>query len=111
MRVIRMAGLGLALIALLVAGKMLMQHSLTPHTVTLNWQTPPDVPGVKVVGYNVYRKETTGTQFTRIATRVTGLSYEDRLVTSGKNYSYVVTSTDQAGRESRFSEEVKAQVP
>jgi fibronectin type 3 domain-containing protein len=106
-----MAGVGVALIALLVAGKMLLQRTATQHTVTVNWRTPPEVPGIRVVGYNVYRKETSGAQFTRIATRVTELRYEDRLVTSGKSYSYVVTSMDQAGRESRFSEEVKAQVP
>jgi len=64
-----------------------------------------------VVGYNVYRSTTSGRQLVKIATRVPGPPYEDRLVVSGRTYFYVVTALDQAGRESRFSTEVRATLP
>lgn len=86
-------------------------HKAPPHGVTLTWQAPPAGPGVAVVGYNVYRSTTSGGQFVRIASQVPGPPYEDRLVVSGRTYFYVVTALDQAGRESRFSSEVRATIP
>lgn len=86
-------------------------HKAQPHSVTLTWQAPPAVVGVSVVGYNVYRSTTSGAQFVKIASRVAGPPYEDRLVNSGRTYFYVVTALDQAGRESRFSGEIRAVIP
>ena len=63
-----------------------------------------------VVGYNVYRRADDG-RFVKIADKVPGSLYEDRMVSSGRTYTYVVTSVDQVGRESRFSAEAKAEVP
>ena len=100
----------LAVCALLCIG-LECCHKAAPHTVTLGWEAPPAVPGVSVVGYNVYRSTTSGRQFVKIATRVPGPPYEDRLVVSGRTYFYVVTALDQAGRESRFSTEVRATLP
>jgi fibronectin type 3 domain-containing protein len=86
-------------------------HKASPHSVTLTWEAPQVVPGVLVVGYNVYRSTTSGRQFVKIASRVPGPPYEDRLVGSDRTYFYVVTALDQAGRESRFSTEARATIP
>jgi fibronectin type 3 domain-containing protein len=100
----------LALCTLLCIG-LACCHKATPHSVTLTWDVPPAVPGVSVVGYNVYRSTTSGNQFVKIASRVPAPPYEDRLVGSGRTYFYVVTALDQVGRESRFSGEVRATIP
>jgi fibronectin type 3 domain-containing protein len=86
-------------------------HKAKPHSVTLTWRSPPVTPGVQIVGYNVYRTTAPSRQFVRIASRVPGPPYEDRLVLSGRTYFYVVTSVDQGGRESRFSDEARAAIP
>jgi fibronectin type 3 domain-containing protein len=86
-------------------------HKAQPHWVTLTWEAPRAAAGVSVVGYNVYRSTTSGGPFVNLATRVPGPRYEDRLVNSGRTYFYVVTALDQAGRESRFSGEIRATIP
>lgn len=80
----------------------------SPHSVTLTWVAPPAAAGVTIVGYNVYRSTTSGGPFVKLASKVPTPSYEDRLVTSGRTYFYVVTSLDQTDRESRYSSEVRA---
>lgn len=97
----------LALLCLGVASCRKVQ----PHWVTLTWAAPQANPGVSVVGYNVYRSATSGGHFVKIVSRVSGPTYEDRLVVSGRTYFYVVTALDQAGHESRFSVEVHATIP
>jgi fibronectin type 3 domain-containing protein len=82
-----------------------------PHIVTLTWQAPAPQSGITVVGYNVYRRVLETTAFVKIADRVTSSPYDDRFVTTGTTYIYVVTSVDATGRESRYSLETKAQVP
>jgi fibronectin type 3 domain-containing protein len=99
----------LTLGALLCLG-LACSHS-KPHSVTLTWEAPPVVAGTSVVGYNVYRSTTSGGQFVKLASRVQGPPYEDRLVTSGRTYFYVVTALDRSGRESRFSKEIRAVIP
>jgi fibronectin type 3 domain-containing protein len=81
------------------------------HSVTLTWQAPVPVPGVTVVGYNLYRSTTSGGPFVKLASNLPGPRYEDRLVGSGRTYFYVVTAIDQAGRESRYSNEARAAIP
>ena len=81
------------------------------HSVTLTWQAPAPVPGVSIVGYNLYRSTTSGGPFVRLASNLTILRYEDHLVGSGRTYFYVVTAIDQAGRESRYSNEARASIP
>jgi hypothetical protein len=61
----------LVLCALLCVG-LACCHKASPHSVTLRWEAPPAVPGVSVVGYNVYRSTTSGSQFVKIASRVPG---------------------------------------
>ena len=81
------------------------------HSVTLTWQAPAPVSGVTVVGYNLYRSTTSGGPFVKLASNLTALRYEDRLVGNGRTYFYVVTAIDQAGRESRYSNEARAPIP
>jgi fibronectin type 3 domain-containing protein len=47
----------------------------------------------------------------KLASGVTTLTYEDRIVTSGRTYFWVVTAVDQAGCESGFSAEARATIP
>ena len=100
----------LAVCSLLCVG-LACCHKVPPHSVTLMWEAPPAAPPVSVVGYNVYRSTTSGKEFVKIASRVPGPPYEDRLVVSGQTYFYVVTALDQAGHESRFSGEIQATIP
>ena len=100
----------LAICALICFGLACSPKS-SSHSVTLSWEAPRTVPGVAIIGYNVYRSTISGQEFVRLASRVPGPPYEDRLVNSGRSYFYVVTSVDQAGRESRFSSEAQATIP
>jgi fibronectin type 3 domain-containing protein len=100
----------LAVSALLCIG-LACCHKRPAHCVMLTWEAPPSAPGVSVAGYNVYRSATSGQQFVKIACRVPGPPYEDRLVVSGRTYFCVVTALDQAGRESRFSDETRDTLP
>jgi len=82
-----------------------------PHSVTLSWQPPASTPGESVAGYNVYRGTQPGGPYEVIASRVPQPIYVDRNVESKKTYYYVITSVDQAGRESKHSVEIHATVP
>jgi fibronectin type 3 domain-containing protein len=82
-----------------------------PHSVTLNWHPPAPAPGERVTGYNVYRGTKPGGPYEIIASRVPKTNYVDRNVESKKTYYYVVTCVDQAGRESKYSVEIRATVP
>jgi hypothetical protein len=103
----------LGLLTLLAVSLVWWSHQkrTQPHSVTLTWRAPSPQNGVTVAGYNVYRSTGEGSEFVRIATRVPGPSYVDRLVNRDRTYFYAVTAVDQAGRESRFSTQVKAEVP
>ena len=99
-------------ISLLILGTESCVHRKSePHSVTLTWRVPPPKPGITVVGYNVYRRTGDGGPFVKIADQVPGAAYEDRIVSTGRTYFYVVTAVDQDGRESRFSAETKAEIP
>ena len=86
-------------------------YKAKPHSVTLTWDAPRVVPGILVVGYNVYRSTTSGQQYVKLVSRAAAAPYEDRLVGSGRTYYYVVTAVNQNGLESRFSGEVQAVIP
>jgi fibronectin type 3 domain-containing protein len=102
-------------IALLVAAAIMWLISKprvdAAHSVTLTWNAAQPRSGVVLAGYNVYRRTAEGGPFVKIAERVAGPPYEDRLVSSGRKYIYVITSIDRTGRESRFSAEVTAEIP
>ena len=78
------------------------------HTVQLNWNASTSA----VVGYRVYRCESSGTWYTPLTGEAfDGLTYADTSVASGATYYYVVTAIDAAGDESAHSNQVKAVVP
>jgi Fibronectin type III domain len=83
----------------------------TPHSVTLMWKAPRVPPRVSVIGYNVYRWTKNDSRNVRIATQIPGPPFEDRQVASGETYFYAITAVDQAGRESRLSENIQATIP
>ena len=86
-------------------------HKSASHRVTLTWDAPAQATGVTVKSYNIYRGTTSGGPYAKLALHVPGPPYEDRIVTSGHTYFYVVTAVDQANHESRFSREIKATIP
>jgi len=99
------------LLVLLIAGLIWFRAGTKPHSVTLTWQESLSTPASRVVAYNVYRSRTSGGNYARLATRVPGPPYEDRLVSSGETYFYVVTAVDEAGRESRYSKKIELKIP
>ena len=78
-----------------------------PHSVELKWKASAS----SVVGYNVYRTEGARplTKLTPMPISVT--EYVDPTVQSGHTYLYMVTAVDSQGRESIYSNQVKAVVP
>ena len=96
--------LALAIILTMVGG------CRSKHSVTLNWQKA-EAPQGTIIGYNIYRTTKQGGPYTPIASRVQGTSYKDESVSSGETYYYVVTSMDDAGHESPYSQEISAHVP
>jgi fibronectin type 3 domain-containing protein len=99
---------GLALCVLLCFG---LAGCHKAHNVTLTWDAAPVTSGLPVTGYNVYRSGISGRQFVKIASRIPEPVYEDRRVPGGRTYFYVVTAVDQIGHESRFSAEVRLEIP
>jgi fibronectin type 3 domain-containing protein len=79
-----------------------------PHSVDLKWKASVS----RVVGYNVYRSETDGGPFLKLTSapvRVT--NFTDRNVQSGHIYFYAVTAVDSKGKESGYSNQIKAPIP
>ena len=99
------------LLSLLALTFGLACQAKVPHSVTLTWQPPKASPDASVVGYNIYRRTKEKTGYVKIATKVPGPPYEDRLVVSGQTYFYAVTAIDSLGRESRLSEYIQATIP
>jgi hypothetical protein len=78
------------------------------HKVHLSWGASPS----GVVGYRVYRSETSGASYTPLTgAAFNALTYTDKTVAFGTTYYYVVTSVDAAGGESIYSNQVKVVVP
>jgi fibronectin type 3 domain-containing protein len=74
------------------------------HSVTLHWN---GVPGATY--YYVYRSTVSGSQYQKIGTSPTP-TFKDTPVPSGAVFYYVVTAVVD-GRESKYSDEIKAAVP
>jgi fibronectin type 3 domain-containing protein len=79
--------------------------------VTLTWLPATQSQGQIAVGYNIYRGTQKSGPYALLISRVTDTKYIDELVNSGVTYYYVLTSVDENGRESKFSEEIIAKVP
>jgi fibronectin type 3 domain-containing protein len=74
------------------------------HSVTLRWQP---TPGARF--YYVYRSTVSGSQYQKIGTSPTP-TFKDAPVPSGAVFYYVVTAVVN-GKESKYSNEIKAVVP
>jgi hypothetical protein len=78
------------------------------HSVDLTWKASVS----RVVGYNVYRSETDGGPFIKLTSApVPVTNYTDRNVQSGHIYFYAVTAVDSKGKESGYSNRIKAPIP
>ena len=77
-------------------------------TVNLTW-TPFNKTGLVVAGYNVYRRTTSGSEYTKIvASPINAPSYRDAGLTNGITYYYVVPHVDKVDSETPCSPEVQA---
>jgi len=78
------------------------------HSVTISWEASAS----RVIGYNVYRAEASGRNFTKLTSHpVFATKYTDLTVEAGKTYSYYVAAVNSNGVESKPSENVTVQVP
>ena len=66
-----------------------------------------------MVGYNVYRGNTTGASYSRINIPLeASTSYTNAVVRGGATYYYVVTAVEEGnGQESGYSSQVTAVIP
>ena len=79
------------------------------HSVTLTWNASTSS---NVVGYNIYRSGQSGGPYAKINTALDpSTTYVDTNVQSGATYYYVVTAVDSSGRESAYSNQIKAVIP
>ena len=78
------------------------------HSVSLLWDASTSV----VNGYNVYRGSQSGGPYSKVNPSLDPMtSYTDLSVSSGASYYYVTTAVDSSGKESAYSNEVKATIP
>jgi fibronectin type 3 domain-containing protein len=101
----------IAVVVILVGTLGLVGCKSTKHSVTLSWEPAVPAENVPIKGYNVYRAEKSGGPYVLIASAVPVPAYKDWDVSSHKTLYYVVTTVDEAGRESKYSKEIKASVP
>jgi hypothetical protein len=79
------------------------------HRVDLSWNASQSSG---VVGYNVYRGDTTGGPYSRINVSLeASTSFRDAVVSGGSTYYYVVTAVDGNSLESGYSSQAKAVIP
>jgi len=79
------------------------------HSVTLNWNASSSS---NVVGYNIYRSSQSAGPYAKINSVLDPSTTEvDSSVQTGSTYYYVVTAVDSSGRESGYSNQVRAVNP
>ena len=79
------------------------------HSVTLNWNASSSS---NVVGYNIYRSSQSAGPYAKINSVLDPSTTEvDSSVQTGSTYYYVVTAVDSSGRESGYSNQVRAVIP
>jgi hypothetical protein len=79
------------------------------HSIILSWQGSGSA-GIK--GYNIYRAEVAGGQFTKLnASPTATTAFSDTSVASGRTYYYVATAVDINDSESAYSNQAMAPVP
>lgn len=74
-------------------------------SIRLDWTASPETD---VVGYTVFRSDSTGGQYNTIARNVTTTSFVDNTTIAGKPYFYTVKATDKLLNRSIYSNEVSA---
>ena len=80
----------------------------TQHSVSLLWNASTSL----VIGYNVYRGSQSGGPYTKINSVLDrSTNYLDMSVQGGHTYYYVTTAVGANGRESTYSNQVRAAVP
>jgi fibronectin type 3 domain-containing protein len=80
----------------------------TQHRVNLSWN--PGNSGV--VGYNIFRADASGGQYTQInSVPAPNSSYLDSTVQEGHTYYYVTTAVASNGKQSTFSNQVEVVIP
>ncbi len=102
------------LAALVVFTAVRLSSKRKPHSVTLTWHASVSPQAVKVVGYNIYRRDEAdapGKDYSRIASRVPCCSYTDTFVKSGHTYDYAVSTVDSKKNESARSALTTARIP
>jgi fibronectin type 3 domain-containing protein len=101
----RRASMKKAIVFILFSYVCSCTHASEPR-IALAWDPSP---GESVIGYNVYRSETSGCCHKKINTEpVRQPQYTDTSVKAGKTYYYRVTAVNSKGEESSFSEEITA---
>lgn len=79
------------------------------HWVLLGWAAGSDAA---VAGYHVYRASRSAGPFRRISPGpVADTAYVDASVSRGETYYYAITAVDEAGDESAYSNEARADIP
>ena len=102
------------LAALMIFAAVSVWSKRKPHSVTLTWNASVSPQTVKVVGYNIYRRDEAdppSKDYSRIATRVPCCSYIDTFVKNGHTYDYAVSTVDSKKNESARSALTTAQIP
>jgi hypothetical protein len=78
------------------------------HVVNLHWSPSTS----EVMGYNVYRGTVPGGPYTKINPVLTpSTSYVDSSVQGGQTYYYVSTAIEPGGKESTYSNQMRAVIP
>lgn len=82
--------------------------SAQDYTVTLSWTASTS----QVVGYNVYRGNTSGGPYSKINSALDSVTtYTDGSVADGQTYYYVTTAVNSGGEESAYSNQTQAVIP
>jgi len=95
----------LALLLLAGCGAVSQPEMASAHSVSLAWNASGSA-----THYNVYRSEISGGYY-RLIGSTQNLNFRDMNVDPGVTFYYVCTAVDSAGRESDFSNEVRASIP
>ena len=78
------------------------------HYVSTTW-TASSSSGV--IGYNIYRSQTSGGPYTRLNSwTIGGTAYTDTAVVVGQTYYYVATAVGQGDVESVYSNQASATI-
>jgi hypothetical protein len=79
-----------------------------PHRVTLSWRSA----NTGVAGYNIYRALGPRGPYTRVNSKPhPDATFTDTSVEAGLTYYYIATSVNKHGRESKYSNQVRVEIP